>query len=175
MELLLGCGARREKHVIPNGVSRDWSKLVTLDISDRHKPDVVWDLTKRLWPFSDNTFDELHAYEVFEHLGQQGDYQAFFADFSEAWRILKPGGWLIGTSPAADSVWAWGDPGHTRIISPQALTFLDQSEYVAQIGKTPMTDYRFCYRADFEPVHGGREGDTYCYAMRAIKPSRIAA
>jgi SAM-dependent methyltransferase len=173
MELLIGCGARREKHVIPNGVSRDWSQLVTLDISDRHKPDVVWDLTKRPWPFEDNTFHECHAYEVFEHLGQQGDYQAFFADFSEVWRILKPGGWLIGTSPAADSVWAWGDPGHTRIVSPQALTFLDQSEYVAQIGKTPMTDYRFCYQADFEPVHGGMEGDTYCYAMRAIKPSRI--
>ncbi len=174
MELLLGCGSRREKHVIPAGTSKEWNNLVTLDFNDDHKPDVVWDLTKRPFPFEDNTFDSCHAYEVLEHLGRQGDFRSFFADFSELWRILKPNGLLVGTSPAWNSKWAWGDPGHTRVISGESLTFLDQTEYTRQIGVTPLSDYRFCYRADFDPVHGAIDGDTYCYVMKAIKPSRIA-
>ena len=175
MELLLGCGSRREKQIVPTGVSRDWSKLVTLDITDRHKPDVVWDLNNKPWPFEDNTFHEVHAYEVLEHLGQQGDFRSFFADFSEIWRILTNGGWLIGTSPAWDSKWAWGDPGHTRIITGESLAFLDQSEYTEQVGNTPMTDYRFCYKADFKPLYYDKRGDTGVYCLRAVKPSRIKA
>jgi SAM-dependent methyltransferase len=176
MELLIGCGSRREKCVIPAGVSPHWTKLVTLDFNGDHNPDVVWDLTKRPFPFEDSTFDEVHAYEVLEHLGQQGDFRSFFDDFSELWRILKPGGWLIGTSPAWNSKWAWGDPGHTRIISAESLLFLDQSEYAVQVGKTPMSDYRWCYKADFEPRHGqvDEPSGTFCYALQAVKPSRIA-
>jgi SAM-dependent methyltransferase len=174
MELLIGCGSRREKHVVPGGTSREWKQLVTLDFNDTHKPDVVWDLTKRPLPFDDNTFDECHAYEVLEHLGKQGDFRSFFDDFSELWRILKPNGLLVGTSPAWNSKWLWGDPGHTRCISGESLTFLDQSEYTRQIGITPLSDYRFCYRADFDPQHGKIEGETFCYVLKAIKPSRIA-
>jgi hypothetical protein len=68
--------------------------------------------------------------------------------------------------------WAWSDPGHTRIISRECLTFLCQPFY-AQVGKTPMTDYRFCYRADFDIVHSHENGTTYEYGLKAIKPSRV--
>ena len=40
MELLIGCGSRRDK-MIGTG---EWSKLVTLDLEPSHHPDVVWDL-----------------------------------------------------------------------------------------------------------------------------------
>jgi SAM-dependent methyltransferase len=172
VELLIGAGSKRVKQLASEG-RREWSALVTLDINPDHKPDVVWDLNKRPLPFEDSTFDEIHAYDVLEHLGRQGDYRSFFDEWSEWWRILKPDGILFGISPAAVSVWAWGDPGHTRIVSPECLTFLSQDEYIKQIGISPMTDYRFCYKADFEPLFRERKDHAFLYAMQAVKPSRI--
>jgi len=173
MELLVGCGSRREK-IINTADKPDWTKLVTLDINADHNPDVVHDLNQVPWPFDDDTFDEIHAYEVMEHLGQQGDFKSFFDSWSEIWRILKPDGVFVGTSPAEKSPWLWGDPGHTRVISPACLTFLNQEQYRQQVGNTPMTDYRFCYKADFDPVYIKTEGHTFIYVMKAIKPSRCS-
>ena len=151
----------------------DWKELVTLDFNSDHNPDVVHDLTQTPYPFADDTFDEIHAYEVMEHIGQQGDYKTFFAQWSEFWRILKPEGLFCGTSPSSTSKWAWGDPGHTRIVSPQSFVFLSQEQYKTQVGKTPMSDYRFCYRADFDPLHLQESDGLFVYVLKAIKPSRI--
>ncbi len=169
MELLLGAGSNHAKKIFTG--SDKWTKLVTLDFNDDHKPDVVHDLTKLPLPFEDNTFSEVHAYEVLEHTGQQGDFKFFFDQWSDFWRILKPGGLFAGTSPAANSRWAWGDPGHTRIVSPQSFVFLSQQQYKDQVGKTPMSDYRFCYKADFQPLSLQEDEDTFYYVLVAIKPS----
>jgi SAM-dependent methyltransferase len=174
VELLVGAGSRRHKNLVWKG-RPEWAALTTLDINADHKPDVVHDLTVLPLPFPDNTFDEIHAYEVLEHTGQQGDWWFFFAQFSEFWRILKPDGVLLGTSPAPGSAWAWGDPGHTRVLSPEAFTFLVQRAYAEQVGITPMTDYRFVYKADFEPCVLEVKGGQFSYILQAVKPSRIAA
>jgi len=71
----------------------DW---VTLDCNPSCSPDVVFDLEciessayvkENRLPIADNTFDEIHAYEVMEHYGSQGDYRGFFTGFRELWRI----------------------------------------------------------------------------------------
>ena len=144
--------------------------LVTCDINADHRPDVVHNLESVPYPWPDSTFDEVHAYEVLEHLGQQGDFRAFFAQFSELWRILKPGGYLCGTSPARESPWLWGDPGHTRAIQPESFVYLDQREYQKQVGVTAITDYRFCYRGDFRRVIFVPDADgTFLYILQAVK------
>lgn len=176
MELLIGCGSNREKKLAFDS-RREWSGLVTLDIEACHKPDVRWDLTHPdvlPYDFADNTLDEIHAYHVLEHIAQQGDYRRFFREWMAFWRALKPGGTFFGICPAAASSWAWGDPGHTRIITPECLIFLEQPEYTRQVGKTSMADYRSLYTGDFDRVYSEIVGDEFRFALKAVKPSRIA-
>jgi SAM-dependent methyltransferase len=165
MELLIGCGSRRDRLLGQGG----WSDLVTLDNNGAHDPDWVWDLNDIPWPFDDNTFDEVHAYEVLEHLGQQGDAVSFFALFSEIWRVLQPDGKLCATCPAPGSPWVWGDPSHTRQISPESLVFLSQAEYERQVGVTPMSDFRHIYSADFQTVWTQIAEHTFAFVLRAVK------
>jgi SAM-dependent methyltransferase len=152
----------------------EWRNLVTLDNVASHKPDIVHDLNHGLLPFESDSFDEIHAYEVLEHLGKQGDAEWLFAQFSDYWRVLKPGGLLCASCPTWHSIWAWGDPSHTRIISPGTLVFLDQAEYTKQIGKTAMSDFRHIYKADFRAVLAEEQGESFFFALEAVKPSRIS-
>jgi SAM-dependent methyltransferase len=174
-ELLIGAGSNRDRKLtIPGLKLGDWQELVTLDINPAHKPDVVWNLERLPLPFEEDTFDTVSAFEVMEHVGRQGDWRFFFDQWSDLWRIMRPGGLFFGTSPDRSSRWAWGDPGHTRIIGPEALTFLHQPAY-AQVGHTPMTDYRFYYQADFDLLYSNvTEHGTFEYVLRAVKPSRIS-
>lgn len=174
-ELLIGCGSRRQKNIALSENQREFHEgLVTLDINPDHKPDVVWDLNVLPYPFPDNEFDEIHAYEVMEHVGRQGDWKFFFAQWDEFYRILKPDGQFYGTSPLWNSPWAWGDPGHTRLIQGESLVFLDREQYHIQVGKTPMTDYRFTYAGDFRPlaVQPFEGGQSLAYVLQAVKPAR---
>lgn len=176
-QLLLGCGHSRDRRVSMDGAT-EFTNLTTLDISPRTNPDFIWDLEKYPWPFEPNTFDEVHAYEVLEHLGRQGDYLSFFKCFSEIWHILKPNGLLCATCPSMTSRWAWGDPGHTRIIAHESLVFLDQCQYISQldgVNKTPMTDYRNIYKADFAMSLSQDDGESFRFILTAVKPSRAHA
>jgi predicted SAM-dependent methyltransferase len=145
-ELLIGCGSRTEKDLSVNGRT-EFENVVRLDINPDHKPDVLWDLTVHPLPFDDEEFDEIHAYEVLEHLANQGDYEFFFQEFTEYWRILKPGGYFFASVPAG--VWIWGDPSHKRAIQPETLIFLDQDQY-QQVGQTSMSDFRNIYKVSFK-------------------------
>jgi methyltransferase family protein len=173
-ELLIGCGNSRIKALAPIGAPMEWSDLTTLDFDPNSGADVEWDLERLPLPFKDEYYDEIHAYHVLEHTGRQGDYRFFFAQFSDFWRILKPGGILFGMVPAPGGVWVFGDPGHTRVISMENFTFLDQAQYTEQVGKTALADYRHIYRADFSVVYGNVHGDHLCFGLTAIKPSRIS-
>lgn len=190
-ELLLGCGASRYKSLVRPGGDVEWHNLVTLDINPAHEPDVLHDLESLPYPFEADTFSEIHAYEVLEHTGRQGDWQFFFQQFSELWRILKPGGWLIGSVPAWDSEFAFGDPSHSRVLPSPVFAYLCQEEYRKQIGKTMMADFRPFYQADFRVhllqmdkenlvlSHDGRSierrnpenGRFMRFLLQAIKPS----
>jgi len=167
-ELVLGCGFKKNFSINPN---QTWECQSTIDINPDAKPDILMDLsdiTKKL-PFNDNTFEEIHAYEILEHIGQQGDYKLFFKQFEEYWRVLKPYGTMFITVPKHDELWAWGDPGHTRIINDGTLVFLDQEEYKKQIGITSMTDYRRIYKGNFVLMEIIDMDLSKAYILKAIK------
>jgi SAM-dependent methyltransferase len=169
MELLIGSGNCRQKKVTFEGIPQEWIELKTLDIDPGVEPDYVHDLEDLPLPFDDSVFDEIHAYEVLEHTGQQGDWRFFFNQFYEFWRILKPGGYLIGSCPMWDTKWAWSDPGHKRIISPESLVFLSQKEYKTQVGVTAMTDYRDYWDGDFQLIAKQESNESFGFVIQAIK------
>lgn len=168
-ELLLGSGNNPTKKVRHGELSPDWKNVTTLDIDPDCKPDVVHDLNVLPYPFDDDTFDEIHAYDVLEHFGTQGDWRGYFAQFTELHRILKPGGVLCALVPAWDSPWAWGDPGHTRVITRGSLLFLSQQFYADEVGKTNLTDYRHVYKADFLLAAENEMEHQYGFILKAIK------
>jgi len=176
MELLIGSGSSRDRRLLVDG-KESWTQLVTLDNNADHAPDFVHDLNVYPWPFEDDSLDEVHAYEVLEHLGQQGDYRAFFECFAEIYRVLKPGGYLAATCPSYRSMWAWGDPSHTRVITSGTLVFLDQEQYVKQVGVTAMSDFRYIWQGDFQAVfvdmQGEQDGEGLSFVLQAVKPSRL--
>lgn len=163
--LLLGCGLERIKRLHVTGVDSDWGELTTLDYDASNDPDVVHDLNVFPYPFEDNSFDEVHAYEVLEHTGVQGDWKFFFAQFDELWRILKPGGHLCCTVPWWQDRWAWGDPGHTRVIQPESIGFLDRTRYDSNI-------YHGSFACDYDITFMERKDVRFLFCMRAVKPAR---
>lgn len=196
-ELLLGCGHSREKRLVVPGTGLNWRGLVTLDINpfvgadaiadlssctqwvlQQYNPSVPRGLGERSACIAESSFDEIHAYEVLEHIGQQGDAAAFFGQFTELWTILKPGGYLCATVPSRFSPWLWGDPSHRRAILPESLVFLDQTQYQRQLDgpvKTPMSDFRHLYKADFRHIDHSDDRSTFSFILQAVKPSRGAA
>ena len=198
--LLLGCGHSRQRRLMlrnyPNGSAQlvpadnygewpDGTQLMTWDTNPECLPSSVIDLD-RSWPlwFDDHSnrhrvdidslehhFDEIHAYEVLEHLGTQGDVLSFFNTFVGIWMLLKKGGVLFATVPHWKSEWAWGDPSHRRVITPGSLSFLSKRQYREQLGKTPMSDFReYLGGADFEVIQvvaTAREDILY-FALRAV-------
>lgn len=177
--LLAGCGSARDRRISATG-SLEWDgDVVTVDIDATFKPDQVWDLTELPYPWADEEFDEIHLYEVLEHLGAQGDYKAFFAQFEEFYRILKPEGLICATIPWWQSRYAYADPGHSRVFTPDTFLFLDQEHY--ERGKDlAMTDYRSLYKADFKMVmaerrvtahsdDNGPRGEEFLFGLQAAK------
>lgn len=150
------------------------ARVIAVDTSEPLPPySVLHELVSDYW-------DEIHAYEVLEHLGRQGDAHAFFAQMSEIWRLLKPGGFLVAEVPSRFSGNLWGDPGHSRAIVEETLVFLDQSQYVLQCdgperSRTPMSDYRNIYKADFRCTDHKDNRSHLVFALQAVKPSRWVA
>lgn len=167
--LFLGVGNSTTRRMIPPGGPDELPLLTVVEGVDLNPSPVVtleWDLENTPWPLPSDTYDEIHAYEVMEHLSLQGDWRGFFRIWAEVDRILKVGGHFLGTSPLWSSPWAWGDPGHTTIISSEKLVFLSQRQYADQVGHTPMTDYREVWKGNLERVQEEVVGTTFCYCLR---------
>lgn len=153
--LLLGCGDVLTKRIkfpastdpeYPHQGSpeADFSKgeVTTVDMSPRINADIKADLN--ILPYdwaADEAYDEIHAYEILEHTGSQGDAEFFFGQFNEFWRMLKPNGFMMISVPMWDVEIAFGVPDHKRVMPAGLFGFLTK-EYYENVGKPGFGDYR---------------------------------
>ena len=165
-ELVIGAGNSKTKNIFEDDNS--YKNPVYLDIDESSNPDIIWDLNVRPLPFDDEEFDEIHAYEILEHIGNQGDWKGFFEEWNEYYRLLKPKGRFYGSCPSTFSPWLWGDPGHTRVINHCTLAFLVQTAYEEQVGVTAMTDYRSVYQGNFKPLHLNDDKNHFFFVLEKL-------
>ena len=158
-ELILGAGLSREKRMRwGDSQNIEFEGPITLDI--QQPCDIIHDLNDPALPFNDNEFDEIHAYEVLEHVGTQGDLKFFFNQFHEFWRVLKADGFMCITVPMWDSPWSYGDPGHTRVLPKEVFAFLHPDHYKQCTDpKSSAADYRELLRGMCFEVAGLEESE----------------
>jgi SAM-dependent methyltransferase len=92
--LNLGCGHKR------------CAEAVNLDVTPATGPDVVHDLNRLPWPFPDDQFREVMAYDVLEHLDD------LLAVMGEIHRICRDGAVIRITLPHYSCANAFTDPTH---------------------------------------------------------------
>ncbi|MDQ6693477.1 MAG: class I SAM-dependent methyltransferase [Chloroflexota bacterium] len=90
----------------------------TLDINPRVRPDVVWDLNNRPYPFPDDTFDVIVCEHVLEHL------QDVISVMEELHRILKPRGRAWVRVPHFSSLNFNTDPTHVHAFSSRSFDYM---------------------------------------------------
>jgi SAM-dependent methyltransferase len=104
--LNLGCGLKR----VPEAVN--------LDITPETKPDVRHDLNQLPWPFPDNHFREVLAYDVVEHLDD------FLATMEEIHRVCRDKAVVHITVPHFSCANAFTDPTHRRYFGYFSLDYV---------------------------------------------------
>ncbi|HEX8501828.1 MAG TPA: methyltransferase domain-containing protein [Pyrinomonadaceae bacterium] len=101
--LNLGCGRVRVE------------EAVNVDVTPLTGPDVLHDLDRRPWPFADDSFDEVLAYDVVEHL------EDVVAAFEEIHRVARDGAVVRVSVPHFSSGNAFNDPTHRHFFGYHTL------------------------------------------------------
>jgi hypothetical protein len=97
--------------------ARKMEGAVNVDLVSWTAPDVVHDLNQLPWPFADDTFEEVHAYDVIEHLDN------VVVVMEEVHRVSVNGAAVHVTVPHFSSSNAFTDPTHKHYFSVMSMNY----------------------------------------------------
>jgi SAM-dependent methyltransferase len=100
-----------------------FTDCVNVDMSHDVKPDLMWDFTKRPWPFPNDTFSSAYCSHLIEHLR---DPLAFMEELA---RVCAPGAVAVFRVPYGSSDNAWEDPTHVRPYFLDSFGYFSQAAY----------------------------------------------
>lgn len=127
------------------------------------------DLSIEPIPFGDNTFDFCTAFDFIEHIPRSSYPQgkarlAFIELMNEIYRVLKPGGMLLHSTPAFPSKEAFQDPTHVNIITEDTMPYY----FCEPINRAKHLGYGF--NGSFELIEQRWLRNSYIIGiMRALK------
>jgi len=98
------------------------SEYVNHDIANIDGIDVVHNLNDLPWPWEKDSFEEIVAMDVLEHLDE------FLPIMEELHRILRPDGIIRIKVPYWNSVFCHIDPTHKQLFHEMTFHFLDPSK-----------------------------------------------
>lgn len=133
-----------------------------VDIAKTKEVDVVWDLEKFPWPFPDNSVDEVACNHYIEHT------KDLIAFMNELYRIMVPGATAMIRAPYYNSVRAWQDPTHTRVISEATFLYYNKGWRIQnKLDHYPIkADFDFSFGYDFMPDWAMRAEEARAFAVR---------
>ncbi len=118
--LVLGCNQRPVKS------TKDYN-ATNVDIHDYGMPDqiTVHDLESVPWPFEDDTFDQVVAYDILEHIRTVTDDRRYpcIEMMNEIWRVLKLGGECEVMVPSTEGRGAAQDPTHVSFWNENSFSY----------------------------------------------------
>lgn len=130
-KLDIGCGHR--KH----------AGAIGLDVVGSTQADVVCDLNRPPWPFDDDTFDDVFAYNILEHLPNT------VATMAEIHRICRNDARVHIETPHHAALESWEDPTHVHHFS------LDSFDYFCGGGRHVGHYTRALFRVIRKELHFG--------------------
>lgn len=93
------------------------SSAINTDLCFGVRPDVVFDLNRRSWPFRDNTFELIHCREVLEHL------ESLVPCMEEIHRVAQPGARVHITTPHFSCANSYTDPTHLHHLGYRSFDY----------------------------------------------------
>jgi SAM-dependent methyltransferase len=127
----------RVSDVLHLGCGRKYMKgAVNLDISPEVGADVVHDLASVPWPLPSDTFREIHAFDVVEHLDD------VLRSMEEIHRVCRPGARVYITVPHFSSANAFTDPTHRHQFSYFTFDYFGSDHGLAFYSKARFARHR---------------------------------
>ncbi len=107
LKLNLGCGYKRKEN------------FVNVDIDPACEPQVTLDLENEIWPWGDNSVDQILLHHVMEHLGETK--KQFFHIMKEMYRVCCNHAQIHIVVPHYTHENFWHDCTHVRAVTPVGL------------------------------------------------------
>ncbi|CAB4124378.1 Methyltransferase type 11 [uncultured Caudovirales phage] len=118
----------------------------TIDYDARTNPDFCFNIESDVFPFPDNSVEEVIAHHVFEHLGE-----GYFHVLKELYRVCKPGAMINVRVPHPRHDTFLADPTHRRPITPMGLWLFSKTQN-DEAKNSASSKLAYYYDVDFEIV-----------------------